>query len=215
MDLRKNSTKNNKEKLCIWDQESACEICELKDKLHCQTQKKYSLYFAVSFFSGILPALLGIIFSNMNTILKILILSGWVGYSIFFFLIWESKILCSHCPFYADEDQKTLHCYANMGIIKTAKYCPEPMDTSEKIQFIIAVSILIIFAYPFLLLSNQIIFFILSVIGMVVWILILQTQICVRCINFSCPLNRVPKEYIDKFLERNPAIKQVWESKDN
>jgi hypothetical protein len=100
-----------------------------------------------------------------------------------------------------------------MGIKKIAKYCPEPMDISEKIQFIIAVSILIIFPYPFLLLSKQIIFFILSVIGMVVWILILQTQICVGCVNFSCPLNRVPKEYIDKFLDKNPTIKEVWENK--
>ncbi|MHA1455193.1 MAG: hypothetical protein ACTSR5_04300 [Promethearchaeota archaeon] len=74
----------------------------------------------------------------------------------FFFQVWENKILCSHCPYYAFEDEKKVKCYANYGIYKAWKYDPAPMSRSEKIQFIIGISIFAAIPLIFLLLAKNV-----------------------------------------------------------
>ena len=34
---------------------------------------------------------------------------------------------------------------------------------------------------------------------------------CPHCVNFSCVFNRVPEEYVQRYLKRNPVIKQAWD----
>jgi hypothetical protein len=34
---------------------------------------------------------------------------------------------------------------------------------------------------------------------------------CRKCVNFSCMFNKVPKEYINEYLKRNPVIRKAWE----
>jgi hypothetical protein len=34
---------------------------------------------------------------------------------------------------------------------------------------------------------------------------------CTRCANFSCPLNRVPKDIVDAYLTQSPVMRQAWE----
>jgi hypothetical protein len=36
--------------------------------------------------------------------------------------------------------------------------------------------------------------------------------VCTRCINFSCPLNSVPKELVDIYLQHNPAMLAAWQA---
>ena len=33
---------------------------------------------------------------------------------------------------------------------------------------------------------------------------------CSRCINFSCPFNKVPQNLVDEYLNRNPILKDAW-----
>ena len=33
---------------------------------------------------------------------------------------------------------------------------------------------------------------------------------CKKCANFSCAMNKVPKEIIDTFLKKNPEMKEAW-----
>ena len=40
---------------------------------------------------------------------------------------------------------------------------------------------------------------------------ILIYDFCSKCVNFSCPLNQVPKSMVDKYLEKNPFMKEAWE----
>jgi len=40
---------------------------------------------------------------------------------------------------------------------------------------------------------------------------ILVYYFCSKCVNFSCPLNQVPKPMVDEYLERNPVMKEAWE----
>lgn len=37
-----------------------------------------------------------------------------------------------------------------------------------------------------------------------------QKYTCSKCINFSCLLNRVPKEVVDEYLKRNPIMRKAW-----
>jgi len=34
---------------------------------------------------------------------------------------------------------------------------------------------------------------------------------CNRCLNFSCPMNVVPKPAVDGYLPRNPEMRSAWE----
>ena len=40
-----------------------------------------------------------------------------------------------------------------------------------------------------------------------------RKHVCTRCVNFSCPLNGVPKHIVDDYLHRNPIMRQTWEAK--
>lgn len=35
--------------------------------------------------------------------------------------------------------------------------------------------------------------------------------VCPHCVNFSCPLNRVPRRVVDAYLARNPVMREAWE----
>ncbi len=35
---------------------------------------------------------------------------------------------------------------------------------------------------------------------------------CPHCINFSCVFNKVPRQYIDEYLRRNPSMQRVWKN---
>ena len=135
---------------------------------------------------------------------------GWIGFWLFFFEVWEIRILCSHCPYYAEEE-KTLHCIANYSSLKLWKYHPEPMNVSEKIQLFIGFIVLVGYPLIFLIISHQIIIFIASVIEIVILFTFLITKRCGSCLNFSCPFNHVKKEVVDSFLKKNPVMRKAWE----
>ncbi|MCW4036215.1 MAG: hypothetical protein NWE75_03390, partial [Candidatus Bathyarchaeota archaeon] len=33
---------------------------------------------------------------------------------------------------------------------------------------------------------------------------------CPRCVNFSCPFNKVPGDMVEEYLGNNPAMKDAW-----
>lgn len=43
------------------------------------------------------------------------------------------------------------------------------------------------------------------------FVYLLRRNICIRRVNFSCPLNGVPKEIVDSYLCQNPVMRQAWE----
>jgi hypothetical protein len=209
------SENKNPYNICMWKDLSECEGCSIKGELQCHEDKTYSIWFGASWLFSFLPTLLGLIFGftskNLNPLLFGIALGGWIIYIVFFFIIWEPQMLCRHCPYYAEGDAKVVHCYANHGFPKTTSFKPAPMSHSEKIQFIIGLILFAGYPIPFLIIGGQYHFLILSIIGITCWVLVLQLKICPDCVNFSCPLNRVPKDIIDSFLKRNPVMKEAWE----
>ncbi|MCP4763780.1 MAG: hypothetical protein GY870_18560 [archaeon] len=201
------------EEICIWKDESECEDCNLHHELFCRPKSKYILYFGIPAFIAMIPAGIGILFSDFNIITRILIFGGWISYLAFFFFIWESRMVCNHCPYFANDEQRTLHCPIDKGKLKTSKYNPGPSSISEKIQFIVGLIIFIGYPSLFLLLAGQFLLLFFSLGAFIGWIIIIQLKVCTDCVNFACVLNRVPKSIRLQFFEKNPIIKKAWEEK--
>ena len=198
--------------LCVFNDPMECEDCSLKNQIDCHFDLKKLIRFILSFFLIVSVGSIGLIFNRLffEFIIFLIILSV---FSIIFFEFWEIRILCSHCPFYAEE-RRTLHCYGNYGSLKVWKYHPEPMSKSEKVQLLIGFVFLftIVNIPTIILLLNQ--FYIWSIFPLLTFILflfVIRKYHCAYCNNFSCPLNSIPKEIIDAFLKKNPVMRDAWE----
>jgi hypothetical protein len=198
---------NSNRDICIWDDPSKCNQCELNGKLHCHPYFQHSLYFGLAFLSSFIPAVLGIIFSMFSPMISFSIVGVWIVIAIFFFCVWESKVLCSHCPHYSNPAHKFLHCGINSGAYKITKYNPNQMKLSEKIQFLIGAGLLLGYPLPFLFLLGQYVFFIFTLIGIIIWVITIQLKHCKECLNFSCPLNHTPETLKESFIKKNPEMR--------
>lgn len=191
--------------ICLRRSPSDCNSCTIKESVECRFQQRSLLRFAAIFLCCAIPAFTGVILAGFGWFLV-----GWIAYIAFFLQVWENSILCSHCPYYAEEG-RSLRCHANYGLLKIWKYNPGPMSRWEKLQFIIGIIIFVTYPLPFMALGGQYAFFLLSSLGILVFFAVLYMKMCIRCVNFSCPLNRVPKEVVDTFLRQNPVMKRAWE----
>ncbi|MFX1564204.1 MAG: hypothetical protein ACFFDP_12955 [Promethearchaeota archaeon] len=197
--------KENSTEICMNRSKTECSDCVIKEHLECHFRSRTLLRFSVTFLIAAVPAIAAMILAGYG-----LFLLGWLAFAILFLQIWENKILCSHCPVYARKG-KTLRCHANYGLHKIWKFNPKPMSQWEKIQFVIGASIFSSFPVPFLLLGNQYLLLFTTLVGISIFWGVLLVKMCVRCVNFSCPLNRVPKHSVDAFLAKNPVMREAWE----
>ncbi|MEA2069657.1 MAG: hypothetical protein U9O98_00015 [Asgard group archaeon] len=222
------TTENSKEKIvevcCTWRKDSDCKNCLNKSVLDCKWKRENLMRF----FLITIPVFLFLI---AFLVLAGIAIGAWwwfgviIGYFALFFII-ETRILCSHCPYYS-ENSIILHCLANQGFIKFYDYHPEPMNKLEKALLVIG---FILFAlvplgaelYYIIIISlnrgsySQSLFVSLimlisaTLIAIIFFFTFLVTQICTKCINFSCPFNSVQKKYVDEYLNKNPIMKQAW-----
>ncbi|MFX1387810.1 MAG: hypothetical protein ACFE9M_11390 [Promethearchaeota archaeon] len=193
--------------ICTWKDTSECKNCPINEELICHFHSKYLISFLGFFFIFAVTAFIGIIFAGYGWYLF-----GWIGFWLLFFEVWEIRILCSHCPYYAEEG-RTLHCIANYSSLKLWKYRPEPMNLSEKIQLFIGFAILVGYPLIFLILGAKFIFLVICIIEIFIFFIFLVIKRCGNCVNFSCPFNHVKKEFIDIFLKKNPVMRKAWEDK--
>ncbi len=214
--------------ICTWDPGSACEACSADGKLAC----KWDLAALRGFYALSCPPLVAALFGMV--LVGILTGAWWplIGYIVYFVVmlgVFEIRFLCSHCPYYA-ESGKVLHCLANHGSIKWWRYRPEPMNTVERFLMYFLVTT-VFFAIPLAILGYGIWFLalhyaeygltaLLGLIGIAVVFLfgslssytLLRTFYCSRCVNFSCPLNNVPRALVIAYLERNEVMRAAWEA---
>lgn len=203
----RNKNQINPYDICTWRPKSECNDCTIKGYLKCHFKIRYLLNFIGLFLLFAIPALAGVILAGYGWYLL-----GWIAFGIVFFEFWEIRILCSHCPYYAEKG-RSLHCFGNYMSLKVWRFHPEPMNRSEKIQLFLGFIIFFGYPYIFMLLGRQYFFIILYSISLIVFFGLLVGRRCSRCVNFSCPLNRVPKKVVDAFLKRNPVMKEAWEKK--
>ncbi len=191
--------------MCIWEPVSWCGTCQAEGKLMCHFDRKDMLHFFMIIFPYWVTTIGGVIRAGYGCYLWF-----WPLYGFFFFFIWEARVLCRHCPYWA-EDSRVLHCHANYGVVKIWKYDPGPMSQAEKIQFIIGASLLMGFPFPFLILGQEYLLALIGLSTVISGVFLLRKNVCSRCINFSCPMNTVPDDLVDVFLEHNPAMQKAWE----
>jgi hypothetical protein len=135
----------------------------------------------------------------------------WVLLSLSYFGLVEIRVMCSHCPHYAEPGTKSLQCWANYGSPKLWKYRPGPMTSGERIVFFTGLVMIAAYPLPFLVVGMQwllMTLFAVSVAGMAI---IMGRLMCSRCMNFTCPLNGVGRAEREAFFARNPVIAQAWQ----
>ena len=214
----------NLQKNCIADENSNCTECEIEGELICFVEKRFANKFTIG---NVIYRLLAITIFILTGLLfgQWWMLITYTSITILTFLIIEPRLLCSHCPYY-EKEGKFLRCWALRGMPKLWKYRPEPISNTEKyLMFIIGAFIDL---FPFVGFIWGIIYFALNfnenlvlgvtliVIGVLFLIVagyfskILLGNACKRCANFSCGMNKVPKEIIDQFLEKNLKMREAW-----
>jgi hypothetical protein len=60
----------------------------------CRFEAKDMLHFIMLFLPFGLTAIAGAIRAGYGWYLL-----GWLAYSLFFFFVWEARVLCRHCPY--------------------------------------------------------------------------------------------------------------------
>ncbi len=181
-----------------------CETCTVSKNLHCHFKLRDWIHFLLisllSFFLG------GAGINHVNgwwLIPWLVIIIGYFGFV-------EIRVMCSHCPHYAEEGS-SLKCWANYGSPKIWKYRPGPMTPWEKIIFFAGFAL--VWGYPLVFLISEFQLFLLFVYLLSVggFFMTLRTFLCSRCMNFACPLNTVDNEVREEFFKRNPEVAKAWD----
>jgi hypothetical protein len=180
-----------------------CVDCPAAQVVHCHFRLKDFLVFALAWIPGFVVGVAGILAFGAWP------LAGWGALIIVYFGFVEIRVMCSHCPHYA-EDGLTLSCWGNHGIPKPWKYRPGPMSAVEKIVFLGGLAIA--FGYPliFLVLGRQWLLLALYALASAGFFATLKLLMCSQCMNFACPLNSVGEAARDLFFERNPSVATHW-----
>jgi hypothetical protein len=193
----------NAEKPIMTCQADSCDGCAVNHAIHCHFTWKDLVHFLLI---SLPPFLLGGVGIYKQSVW---LLVFWILIVIAFFGFIEIRVMCSHCPHYA-EPGTSLKCWANYGAPKLWKYRPGPMSIIEKIVFFSG--FVIVWGYPLVVLVVSGQWFLLLVYGMTTaaFFMTLTNFLCVQCMNFACPLNRVEEDRRIKFFKQNPIVGKAW-----
>jgi hypothetical protein len=194
-----------KQGTCTTRSNESCAGCTLNTLLMCRYDARDLTHFFMMVFPFFVTAIGGVIAGGYGWWLL-----GWLAYMLFFFFVWEGRVLCSHCPYWSEQG-RILHCHANYGVIKLWRYRPGSMSRSEQAQFLTGALLFILYPLIFMVIGGE---YLLAGIGLASatsFGYLLFRNVCVRCINFSCPLNHAPKEVIRAYLKQNPVMHLAWE----
>jgi len=181
-----------------------CDGCRVSEKLVCHFNFRQLLIFLLMALPVFLLA--GFLIYQFNSF----ILIPWILFILSFFGFIEIRVMCSHCPHYAETEIKSLKCWANYGSPKIWQYRPGPMSLLEKVVFYSG--FIIIAGTPIAVAILQTSYVLLSVyiVLIAVWKWALKTFYCNHCINFACPFNNIDSEIRNDFFDKNPAIGEAW-----
>lgn len=182
-----------------------CNGCPVHKTLHCHFDLRDLFHFVLIAIPSFILGGAGVYHVSGWLLIP------WVLFVVAYFGFIEIRVMCSHCPHYA-EPEGFLKCWANYGAPKIWKYRPGPMTFMEKVVFFSG--FLIIWGYPliFLVFGLQWFLLIVYVASTSGFFIILKTYLCSQCMNFACPLNAVDDKTRRGFFERNPDVAKAWDS---
>lgn len=212
--------------ICTLDSKSNCKECKNQGLLDCKLDKNLQNVSVKTVLSYIIISLFGV------SATAIVISNWWIVilYILFlflFFFVFEVRLTCSHCPYYAEKTSR-LNCPGNNISIKIWKFHPEPMNRFEKIGSIsgfifiggFPITIQLYGLWYFITQNSNIgLITIIALIGiliatittLLIFASIFFNLFCKRCVNFSCPFNKVPKQIRNEYIKRNLTLKYAWE----
>jgi hypothetical protein len=181
----------------------SCDDCAINSNLHCHFSLKDWIHFLFIAFPPFLLGGAGIYYMNGWLLIP------WIIFVVAFFGFIEIRVMCSHCPHYA-ESLTSLKCWANYGSPKLWKYRPGPMTIIEKTIFFGGFAI--VWGYPlaFLILSKQLFLLVVYSMTTIGFFMTLINFMCSQCMNFACPLNCVDEKVRGQFFDKNPIIAEAW-----
>jgi len=226
--MKSDSINKNPNPTCTIAKSAECEGCENKRNIACKFDPKVKNTFTNAGMPAALIPLMGFVLIGLFS-------GAWwilIAYFIYFlvmFNVFEIRFLCSHCPFYPDNN-KTLKCMGNYGSPKLWKYHPEPMNKFEKFMMKFSIIGMVFFILPLSGLGYGILYLslhysnygLIPLAGMIAlaagslvtslsFVSVLNTFYCSKCVNFSCPYNTVAKDVVDNYLRKNKVMKEAWE----
>jgi hypothetical protein len=210
--------------LCTFHPDAPCSSCGNNKVIFCKPDKNKVIVSHLLEGSFIIMAVIGtgltsLLFDSFWPVIVFLI------FSVLFFLVIQPRITCSHCPYYA-EDRLFLHCTENHFSPKIWKYHPEPIAWWEKVGTIVGFAFLgvyplLIELYGFFVFweSSPSLFSLIGFFGILIGTILTLALFygvffflyCPHCLNFSCVFNKVPEEYVQRYIERNPVMKEAWD----
>jgi len=134
----------------------------------------------------------------------------WLGLIVGYFVFVEIRVMCSHCPHYAEPGTRILQCWANYGAPKLWKYRPGPMTRTENIIFIAGLVVVAGYPLAFLIADAQWLFLGVFAISLGAMAILMGHLMCARCMNFACPFNQVDQSVREAFFARNPVVRHGW-----
>ena len=182
-----------------------CDRCPVAKVLHCHFTLRDLTHFLLAVLPSFLVGGAGIFHLGGWWLIP------WIFIMLVFFGFIEIRVLCTHCPHYA-EPGKSLRCWANYGSPKLWQYRPGPMAFWEKLVFV--TGLLLVWGYPvcFLIHDFQPFLLLVYLVTTAGFFITLSACFCSRCMNFACPLNRVEDENRKRFWEKNPGIARAWKA---
>ncbi|MCP4639948.1 MAG: hypothetical protein GY851_05935, partial [bacterium] len=139
-------------------------------------------------------------------------LAVYVALIVGYFGFVEIRVMCSHCPHYAEEGA-TLGCWANHGSPKLWKYRPGPMSLAEKVVFLGGFVVVWGYPVPFFAIAGFWYLLGLYIFLTAGFFTTLKMFLCSQCMNFACPLNGVPDSARSLFFDRNPVVAEAWKDR--
>jgi hypothetical protein len=182
-----------------------CDGCTVRKTLHCHFTSRDLMHFLLIAAPSFLSGGAGIYSLGAYGLIPwLIVIIGYFGFV-------EIRVMCSHCPHYAEEGS-SLKCWANYGSPKIWKYRPGPMTYWEKVVFL--GGFVIVWGYPlfFLIYGLQLLLLAVYLLTVAGFFTTLRMFLCSRCMNFACPLNRVEDEARVDFLKCNPEIAEAWDA---
>lgn len=141
-------------------------------------------------------------------------LAVWIAICFGFFGLLEIRVMCSHCPHYAEEGS-TLKCWANHGSPKLWKYRPGPMSVTENVLFVAGLVAVWGYPVPFMAIGGRWFLLGLYLLLSAGFFATLKLFLCTQCMNFACPLNAVPNAARSAFFQRNPLVDRAWNAESD
>ena len=212
----------NPSDVCTWRSADNCLGCQLKHRLNCRWSGRLLLGAFGVFFGGFAASAVGLYAAGiaLGTQLPLIL---FVVALVLFFNVAETWLLCRHCPFYAREGG-ALRCPVNHGCLKLWRFSPRPMNRTER--RVMRAAFTLFFTVPTLLMGygytrlpaepfpRQLYLGLLlaSLFATASSYVTLRVFLCRRCVNFSCPLNLVPEDAVQLYLDRNPVLREAWDA---